>query len=78
MRRPLTAAVIVSIVSMLGASMAQRVTAGAAIAAETDAAASLVSFERMATVLTSPRCLNCHTLTSFPRQGDDRHQHRSM
>ena len=33
-------------------------------------------FEKMATVLQSPRCLNCHTNTEFPRQGDDRHMHR--
>jgi hypothetical protein len=28
-------------------------------------------------VLTHPRCQNCHTLTNFPRQGDDRHRHIS-
>jgi hypothetical protein len=32
-------------------------------------------FIRIATVLQSPRCLNCHTVTGFPRQGDDRHAH---
>lgn len=32
-------------------------------------------FLRMASVLTSPRCMNCHTNTGFPRQGDDRHPH---
>jgi alcohol dehydrogenase (cytochrome c) len=26
-------------------------------------------------VLTSPRCMNCHTVTNYPRQGDDRHPH---
>ena len=26
-------------------------------------------------VLTSPRCINCHTATSYPQQGDDRHRH---
>jgi alcohol dehydrogenase (cytochrome c) len=26
-------------------------------------------------VLTHPRCLNCHTITNYPRQGDDRHPH---
>jgi len=24
---------------------------------------------------TSPRCLDCHTATSYPAQGDDRHRH---
>jgi hypothetical protein len=32
-------------------------------------------FGRIASVLQSPRCLNCHTVTDFPRQGDDRHAH---
>jgi hypothetical protein len=32
-------------------------------------------FRRMATVLQHPRCMNCHTRESFPRQGDDRHRH---
>jgi mono/diheme cytochrome c family protein len=40
-----------------------------------DRAASLAAFDAMATVMTSPRCMNCHTLTGFPRQGDDRHPH---
>lgn len=26
-------------------------------------------------VLTHPRCVNCHTITEFPRQGMDRHPH---
>jgi alcohol dehydrogenase (cytochrome c) len=26
-------------------------------------------------VLTHPRCLNCHTVTDYPRQADDRHPH---
>lgn len=32
-------------------------------------------FMQMAPVLQSPRCMNCHTSTDFPRQGDDRHRH---
>jgi hypothetical protein len=26
-------------------------------------------------VLTHPRCINCHTATNYPQQGDDRHPH---
>ncbi len=37
---------------------------------------SLAAFAVMDQVLTGPRCQNCHTLTGFPRQGDDRHPHR--
>jgi hypothetical protein len=36
------------------------------------------SFKRMAEVLRDPRCMNCHTVTQFPRQGDDRHRHQQM
>jgi len=36
---------------------------------------SAAMFTRIATVLQSPRCLNCHTVTDYPRQGDDRHAH---
>jgi hypothetical protein len=32
-------------------------------------------FRQMATVFQHPRCMNCHTRTEFPRQGDDRHRH---
>jgi hypothetical protein len=34
------------------------------------------AFATVARVLENPRCQNCHTLTNFPRQGDDRHPHR--
>ena len=48
---------------------------GAAAPAPDHAAQSVAAFDQMALVMTSPRCQNCHTLTSFPRQGDDRHRH---
>jgi hypothetical protein len=57
------------------------VAAGAALASAVSAQQNPApqevnpTFERIATVLQSPRCLNCHTVTDFPRQGDDRHAH---
>jgi hypothetical protein len=45
---------------------------------ETDSdarAKSAALFVQMAPVLQSPRCMNCHTSTEFPRQDDDRHRH---
>jgi hypothetical protein len=36
---------------------------------------SAALFEQMLPVLRYPRCMNCHTDTEFPRQGDDRHRH---
>jgi hypothetical protein len=35
----------------------------------------VAAFQRIATVLNSPRCLNCHPREDRPRQGDDRHVH---
>jgi hypothetical protein len=54
--------VVVALLSMFSPSFA----------AENDSAAM---FPRIASVLQHPRCLNCHTMTDFPRQGDDRHPH---
>jgi len=38
-------------------------------------AEGIAAFERVATVLESPRCMNCHPRGDRPRQGDDRHIH---
>ncbi len=35
----------------------------------------LAAWEQVYLVLTSPRCINCHTATNYPQQGDDRHRH---
>ena len=35
----------------------------------------LVAWQQVYSVLTSPRCINCHTATNYPQQGDDRHRH---
>src|SRR5215471_7052886 len=37
--------------------------------------AGLAAWEEVYSVLTSPRCINCHTATNYPQQGDDRHRH---
>jgi hypothetical protein len=38
-------------------------------------AGGLAAWEQVYSVLTSPRCINCHTATTYPQQGDDRHRH---
>jgi len=38
-------------------------------------AAGLAAWQQVYSVLTSPRCINCHTATTYPQQGDDRHRH---
>jgi hypothetical protein len=35
----------------------------------------LAAWQQIYSVLTHPRCINCHTATSYPQQGDDRHPH---
>ena len=44
-------------------------------AADAKLADGLASWEQVSSVLTSPRCINCHTATNYPQQGDDRHRH---
>jgi hypothetical protein len=36
---------------------------------------SLAAFQQIARVMRSPRCMNCHTASDFPRQGDNRRRH---
>src|ERR1044071_9440366 len=38
-------------------------------------AEGLAAWEQVYTVLTPPRCINCHTATSSPQQGDERRRH---
>ena len=37
--------------------------------------AGLAAWDQVYSVLISPRCINCHTATNYPQQGDDRHRH---
>jgi hypothetical protein len=39
-------------------------------------ATALEDWKRIESVLTHPRCINCHTMTDFPRQGDERRRHQ--
>ena len=41
----------------------------------TSRARGLAAWEQVYSVLTHPRCINCHTATNYPQQGDDRHRH---
>jgi hypothetical protein len=35
----------------------------------------LAAWTRVYSVVSSPRCINCHTAVQYPQQGDDRHRH---
>lgn len=39
------------------------------------AAQDTAQWRQVYSVLSHPRCLNCHTSTDYPRQGDDRRRH---
>jgi hypothetical protein len=43
--------------------------------AAAESAEGLAAWQQVYSVLTSPRCINCHTATNHPQQGDDRHRH---
>ena len=49
--------------------------AGRAVQSTADHERSIAAFRHVATVLQSPRCMNCHVSGDRPRQGDDRHLH---
>jgi mono/diheme cytochrome c family protein len=53
-------------------------TAGATLPTPTThstQAAGLAEWQRVYSVLIFPRCINCHTATNYPQQGDDRRRH---
>ena len=43
--------------------------------ADTNLGNGLAAWQKVYSVLTSPRCINCHTATNYPQQADDRHRH---
>src|SRR5438270_12873020 len=50
-------------------------TTDKASTADPKLADGLAAWEQVYAVLISPRCINCHTATNYPQQGDDRHRH---
>jgi len=65
----MAAALTMSALSMFAARAAgQDVVIG-------DVTEGLAAWRSVESVLTHPRCLNCHTMTSYPRQGDERRPH---
>jgi len=43
--------------------------------ADTTLSNGLAAWDQVYSVLISPRCINCHTATNYPQQGDDRRRH---
>lgn len=72
---------VVTLISSLAALTGPRLwsaTAAAgprASAQKLDPARSQEAFRQVVAVLRHPRCMNCHTATEFPRQGNERRRH---
>lgn len=75
MQRVETLLLVIGLIVLTLASPAIAQTGGAP-GKEPEASAQL--FRRIAEVLRHPRCMNCHTVTDFPRQGDTRHRHQQL
>lgn len=78
LRRTLQAASLALIACRVWAGSSSLDSARQAIgpaSAAPDSAAGLAAWQQVYSVLTSPRCINCHTATNYPQQGDDRHRH---
>jgi hypothetical protein len=77
--RILRASLFVTVISLLTLSFGiVQLRARASARPQTDqegAEKSLRAFREVASVLTSPRCLNCHIPGDGPLQGDDDHPH---
>ena len=73
-RKRLVTIVLISAVCSTGAVSAQ--TATAARQMHTTSAEGLAAWQKIYSVLMHPRCLNCHTATNYPEQGEDRHRHQ--
>src|SRR3984893_9349116 len=66
---------LVVLVSWMALSTVGLFRSSKASASDPKLADGLAAWEQVYSVLTSPRCINCHTATNYPQQGDDRHRH---
>jgi len=60
---------------LVSASLSVPTVRVAAQETQRDDAAAAAAFDAMVPVLRHPRCMNCHSVGDFPRQGDDSHRH---
>ena len=60
----------------LTASAAIEIPQSRKSSADANRADGLAAWEKVYSVLISPRCINCHTATNYPQQGEDRHRHQ--
>src|SRR5882762_6262121 len=73
---PVFLLMLVAFVTCIGLSARAGIERGDKFsAADPKLADGLAAWEQVYSVLTSPRCINCHTATNYPQQGEDRHRH---
>lgn len=58
-----------------GCAIIVAVAGGRIAAGQIPRTEGLAAWQQVYSVLTHPRCINCHTATDHPQQGDDRHRH---
>ena len=76
LRLPVFLFVLVLCVTCIALSIRAGIEPGDTVsAADPKLADGLAAWEQVYSVLTSARCINCHTATNYPQQGDDRHRH---
>ena len=72
--RTILLVILFSITSFAGtASRKQEATPPAS---RSTRAEGLVAWKQIYSVMSHPRCINCHTASDHPQQGDDRHRHQ--
>ena len=59
----------------VSSALAERTARGTSAPATDRRSEGLAAWQQLYSVLTHPRCINCHTATNYPQQGDDRHRH---
>src|SRR5437870_13782034 len=73
---PTSVLTLILFATCIGLSTRTNIETGAsASTADPKLAEGLAAWEQVYSVMVSPRCINCHTATNYPQQGDDRHRH---
>ena len=67
--------VVLSIWVAVSSALAERAAKDTSTSAAVRRSQGLAAWQQVYSVLTHPRCINCHTATNYPQQGDDRHRH---
>src|ERR1051325_2527739 len=67
-------ATVGAVISVVNAGLTKQALA-ASPAAERDDVAAAAAFEAIVPVLRHPRCMNCHSVGDYPREGEDSHPH---